>query len=384
MRRSRGYAPLSMRIRGGEKQVMALGAEERNSVCFTKDGWAYLSQHVGNLKSAEAFEFFLEALTRLKKIFKIEPELVVHDMHPEFLNTKYAEHLNLPLLPVQHHHAHIASCMAENALDDKVIGIALDGTGYGTDGHIWGGEFMVADLTDFERVAHLAYTPMPGADLAVKEPQRMAGAFLYSAYGDEIFDLELDVLKRMGEEKLKLVVQMIKQGVNSPFGSGCGRLFDAVASILGICDKISYEAQGPIELEVISDAEEKALYSYDFQIEDDSMIIDPGEIFRGIVNDIKSGVTAAAISGKFHNTVVDFSVETAKRIRESYNLDRVALSGGVFQNRLLLEKMLGRLEDESFRVYINSNVPPNDGGISFGQAAIGLTRISHEIRQRAK
>jgi hydrogenase maturation protein HypF len=372
MRRSRGYAPLSMRIPGNAKQVMALGAEERNSVCLTKDGWAYLSQHVGDLKSAEAFEFFLEALERLKKIFKIEPELVVHDMHPEFLNTKYARHLKIPLLPVQHHHAHIASCMAENAITDKVIGIALDGTGYGTDGHIWGGEFMVADLTSFERVAHLAYTPMPGADLAVKEPQRMAASFLYSAYGDDIFDLDLDVLKRTGEEKLKLIVQMIKQNVNSPLSSGCGRLFDAVASLLGVCDKISYEAQGPIELEVISDAKEKTLYNYDFQTEDDTMIIGPGQIFRGVVNDIKNGVTPAVISGRFHNTVVDFSVETAKRIREKDRLDKVALSGGVFQNRLLLEKMLQRLENESFRVYINSNVPPNDGGISFGQAAIGL------------
>jgi len=372
IRRSRGYAPLSMPIPGSGRQLMALGAEEKNTICFTKDGWAYLSQHIGDLKSAEAFEFFLEALERLKKIFKIEPELVVCDMHPQYLNTGYAQNLTTPLLPVQHHHAHIASCLAENDIKQKVIGIALDGTGYGADDRIWGAEFLIADLTGYERAAHLEYTPMPGADLAVKEPHRMAVAFLYSAYGDDIFDLDLDLFRRMGDHKLNAVLQMMKQKINSPLSSGCGRMFDAVASILGICDRISYEAQGPIELEVISNPACRSSYRYDIENKDDIIIIQPREIFRGIVADIENGTTAAVIGGKFHNTVVDFCVEVATKLKQKHRLNQTALSGGVFQNRLLLKKLRRRLVQRGFTVYINSQVPPNDGGISFGQAAVGL------------
>ncbi len=376
LRRSRGYAPLSLPIPGKNHQVLATGAEEKNTVCLTRDGWAYLSQHLGDLKGEKAFAFFRETVERMKKIFRIEPRLVVHDLHPEYLGSRYARALKLPRLGVQHHHAHIAACLAENGLDRKVIGIAFDGTGLGTDGRVWGGEFLVADLSGFERRAHLEYLPLPGGDQAVSEPARTAVSCLYAAFGEEIFDLRLDFLRRVGKRKLKILVGMIRHRVNSPLSSGCGRLFDAVSALAGICDKISYEAQGPIELEAVSEPGARSHYPFRLEKEGDAIVVRIAPIFRALARDLERKVPAGRIGGKFHNTVTEFSVEISRMIRRERKINEVALSGGVFQNRLLLEKMTARFTGAGFRVYTHSRVPPNDGGISFGQAAIGLRYLA--------
>jgi hydrogenase maturation protein HypF len=320
-------------------------------------------------------EHFEATIDVYKRLFRIEPRIVAHDMHPEYLSTKYAISLagsrnDLALVPVQHHHAHVVGCMVENGVEEPVIGVSYDGTGYGTDGRIWGGEFLVADYREFRRLGHLEYVPMPGGAAAVERPYRMALSYLLSLLGDEALAEELPLLRDVSYEERALVRAQIERGINSPLTSSCGRLFDAVSALIGIRGRVDYDAQAAIELEMAAD--NVAADSYPFSIEEQEgvYVVRLGDLFRSVVDDVRDGVTQGAISSRFHSTMADMTAQVCFRIGESSGIRRVALSGGVFQNRLLLRMTVAALEKSGFEVLTHSLVPTNDGGISLGQAVI--------------
>ena len=380
IRRSRGYAPFPVWLDFELKRVLGVGAELKNTFCLTRGNLAFLSQHIGDLKNLETSEFFKEGIERYKRLFRIEPEAIAYDLHPDYLSTKFALELatrnSQPVtFGIQHHHAHIASAMAENGVDERVIGVAMDGTGFGTDGNIWGCEFLLADYLGLERAAHLKYIPMPGGDKAIEEPYRMAISFLYAAYGDKI---PQHFLKRWRKEKLSFILKMIERGINSPLASSTGRLFDAVSSILGLRDVVDYEAQAAIELEMIADYKEEGVYGFEVFEEEGVFIIDHGPIILDLVQDIDRQVAPSILSSRFHNTVADFTLDICKRIRDKEGVDKVVLSGGVFQNRYLLERVKTWLGQEDFIPILHSRVPPNDGGISLGQAVIASKKMENK------
>jgi hydrogenase maturation protein HypF len=309
------------------------------------------------------------------------------DLHPEYLSTKYAHERAasaqpaLRLFPVQHHHAHIASCMADNCLpNQKVIGVAFDGSGYGPDGTIWGGEFLIADYLGFERVAHLACLPLAGGEAAIKEPWRMSAIYLHSIYGDDFINLNIEFVRRIERVKWAVLKSMLQKGINSPLTSSMGRLFDAVAALLGVRDYINYEGQAAIELEMLATEEnEKDTYNdmqwFINQGNVQPAIIDQRWIIKGVVDDLRSGMDAQRIAAKFHNTIAELIRDVCLWIRKTRQLKDVALSGGVFQNMILLTRVFHLLTREGFRVYLHQNVPPNDGGISLGQAVVAAAKM---------
>jgi hydrogenase maturation protein HypF len=371
VRRSRGYVPEPVTVRGGfPRPVLACGAQLKNTFCLAKEHYAVISQHIGDLENAQTLRSFTEGIEHFRRLFDITPQVVAHDLHPEYLSTKYALDLEgVDLVGVQHHHAHIASCLADNGADGPVIGVAFDGTGYGTDGTIWGGEFLVADRAQFRRAGHLAQVPMPGGQAAVRQPWRMAAAYLEQAAG-------LDVWRR-NKDRWAAVVSMARQGVNSPLTSSAGRLFDAVAAILGVRDTVSYEGQAAIELEQRADPGERGAYhaAIDAPTDPDTPFgVRGADLVRAAVADLTAGVPEATIAARFHNGVAALIETGCVLLREAHGLDAVALSGGVFQNLLLLERAVGRLEGRGFRVLTHSRVPCNDGGISFGQAVVAAAR----------
>jgi len=370
IRRSRGYVPTPVFLENKVPQILACGAELKNTVCFTKKNTAFLSQHIGDLENAAAYEFFDETIEHMKRILNIEPEILAHDLHPDYLSTRYAvEQPDIEKVPVQHHHAHIVSCMAENMLDGQVIGLSFDGTGYGPDGSIWGGEVLVADKKDFSRKAHLSYVPMPGSSAAVKEPWRMAISYLYDAFGDAFLDLDLPVLRDIDERNVNIISEMIIKRVNSPATSSLGRLFDGIASIIGMRHSVCYEGQAAMELEMISGEKTKEAYEYEWASGDMYTIL-PRPIISGVVNDMKKGVALSRISAKFHETLIRLFSNLCEDIRTETDLNRVALSGGVFQNEIILTGMIRALEERNFQVFTHHLVPTNDGGLSLGQAVI--------------
>lgn len=363
VRRSRGYTPEPLPIAKG-RSVLACGAELKNTFCLTRDGRAFLSQHIGDLENYETLRAFEEGIAHFRRLFDIVPELIAYDPHPEYLSTKYALDQDLPVIAVQHHHAHIASCLADNGLDGPVIGVAFDGTGYGTDGTLWGGEFLVADLHGFERAGHLDPVPLPGGAAAIREPWRMA-----AAYGVP------EDLPVAGRPEWPTVAEMARRSVNAPLTSSMGRLFDAVAAVLGVRDRVNYEGQAAIELEQRADHSERAAYpaaitgSASFTVAGDDLL-------DAVVTDLRADVPVPVIAARFHNGVAALVVDAASRIRERTGLGVVALSGGVFQNMLLLERTASGLADAGFDVLTHHRVPPNDGGISLGQAAVATARQS--------
>jgi hydrogenase maturation protein HypF len=366
VRRSRGFAPLPVILPFSLKRpVLAVGVHMKNTVAVAKGNRVYLSQHIGDVDNPLAENFFEEVVEDMLKLFDVEPEVVVSDAHPGYYSTKFAEkRFSDKLIKVYHHHAHVISCMAENELPigEKVIGLSFDGTGYGVDGSIWGGEFLVAGYTEFERAFHLKYFRLPGGDRAVKEPYRVAVSVLMEAGINPSDVLNVDI------KKISFIFQMVEKGVNSPKTSSMGRLFDAVAAILGIRYKVSYHAQAAILLEEValhSDSED----IYPFELE--RGVVDWRPMVRNIVSDLKKGVAVSDIAKKFHNTVVAFSVEVVRDIRNRTGIDRVALSGGVFQNRILSESIEEQLQKSGFTVLTHQVVPPNDAGISLGQAVYG-------------
>ena len=365
-RRSRGYAPLPVLLPFNLKRpVLALGPHMKVTVAVGKGNRVYISQHIGDIDNIKAEEFFKETVKDLLSLFEVEPEVVVSDYHPGYFTTKFGkEFFGERLVQVYHHHAHAVSVMAENEvpLDKKVIAFSFDGTGYGTDGKIWGGEVLIAGYTEFERALHLKYFPLPGGDRAVKEPYRVAVSLL-KAVGESP-----ENYLKVEPKKLFFVSQMVEKGINSPLTSSMGRLFDGVSAILGIRYAVNYHAQGAILLEEVSSAS-KETRSYPFKIENGE--IDWRELVSAIVSDLKRGVPVSDIGMKFHNTVVEMVLRSAEILREETGIDTVALSGGVFQNRILTEKCLRELPARGFKVLVHQVVPPNDGGLSLGQAVYG-------------
>ena len=380
IRRARGYAPFPIPLPFQSKQVLACGAELKNTFCLTIDKNAFLSQHIGDMENEETLEHFENTIEIYKQLFRIAPEAIAHDMHPEYLSTKYAiragTEQGLNLIPVQHHHAHIVSCMVENGVEGPVIGIAFDGTGYGSDGTIWGGEFLVADWRTFQRAGHLEYVPLLGGEAAIKKPYRMALSYLYTllAEQDEKFSLEGLPFSKLHPAELALLKQQLARRINCPLTSSAGRLFDAVAALIGVRGEIDYEAQAVIELEMLA-ADERDKYdgtSYPFSIihEEEMRIIKLGDLLSAVINDVKAQVPTPIVSLRFHNTVAHIMLEMCKLITRDTGIAQVALSGGVFQNRLLLRLATAALQREGFKVLTHHLVPCNDGGISLGQAII--------------
>ncbi|MGB6944176.1 MAG: carbamoyltransferase HypF, partial [Bryobacteraceae bacterium] len=370
LRRSRGYAPHPVTLSFPVAEILACGAELKNTFCLTKQHHAFLSQHIGDLENYETLVFYRETLDRMQQLFRIAPAAVAYDLHPQYLSTKLAlEMTDLPQIGVQHHHAHIASCMAENGITDKVIGVAFDGTGFGTDGKIWGGEFLVADFHGFERRAHFRYIPLAGGDRAVREPWRLGLSYLLDTFGAQLDSLDLPLLGRIASKKIATVRSMIERRINTVETSACGRLFDAVASIVGVRDEVNFEAQAAIELE--AGALRGVESSYPFEIlSGNPWQIDVRPMIENIVRDVLAAKPTGWISAAFHNTVAAIIVEVCSRLRAADRINRVCLSGGTFQNVYLAERALRSLRAQGFEVFLHSKVPPNDGGISLGQAVI--------------
>jgi hydrogenase maturation protein HypF len=377
LRRARGYAPYPIHLPFKSKQILACGAELKNTFCLTRDDHAFISQHIGDMENEETLEHFENTIELYQRLFRIKPEMIACDLHPEYLPSKYAARiaavLGLPLIPVQHHHAHIVSCMAENRVINPVIGVAFDGVGYGTDGAIWGGEFLVADWQGFQRVGQFEYVPMPGGAAAIRKPYRMALGYLYSLLGDD-FSLEGLPLANLNPAETAIIKQQLQKRINCPLTSSAGRLFDAVAALVGLSTEVSYEAQAAIALEMQAPARfikvKTNTYPYSFEEQHGVTIVKLGKLFRSIVDDARNTVTISVISLNLHKTIANITVDMCSKISHNTGIKQVALSGGVFQNRLLLKLTTGALERVGFEVFTHHLVHCNDGGLSLGQAVI--------------
>ncbi len=378
LRRSRGYVPRAVKLPHEQLPVLAVGAELKNTICLTSADRATLSQHIGDLKNQSVLDALQQAAEHLQQLLDVHPQLVAHDLHPDYLSTAVAQQMiDLPKLAVQHHHAHLASCLADNGRDDTVIGVIFDGVGLGTDGQIWGGEFLVGDFGGFERVAHLADLTMPGGDAATREPWRMALSLLHATYGGNL--PELMVLDSIPAADKRLLLQMIEKGINSPLTSSCGRLFDAVAALAGLRQVVSYEGQAALELEMcLENDPQLEPYSFTLLKEDHEIIIDPRPMTRELVADLQQGRAAGIISARFHNGLAEAVLQVCRKLRDERGSLPVAISGGVFQNAFLTEKVNQLLTTAEFEVLRHRQVPPNDGGLSLGQAVIA----GHHLRNR--
>jgi hydrogenase maturation protein HypF len=377
LRRGRGYVPQPIRLNFNfRKHILATGAQLKNTFCLARDNSACLSTHIGDLENFETLDFYTKEIERFKKLCWVKPEIVAYDMHPEYLSTKYALSLrDVKKNPVQHHHAHIVSCMAENKINQKVIGVAFDGTGYGEDKTVWGGEFLLADFEEYQRVAHLKYVPMPGGETAIKNPWRMALAYLYTYYGEDFLNLDLEFVKKLERNKWKVIKGMLDQKINLFSTSSIGRFFDAVSVLLRWRERNNYEGQPAVELEMMTDEKVKGKYLFEITREKGIFIINPELVIKGIVRDLVKDEEKSKIAAKFHNTIAQMINEVCKSLRKEYGLNSVCLSGGVFQNIFLLDRAYDLLTDSQFKVYTHHRVPTNDGGISLGQAAIANQRI---------
>ncbi len=372
IRRSRGYVPEPVTTAHRfPRQVLACGAELKNTFCLAKDDRAFVSHHIGDLENAATLRSFTEGIEHFGRLFGIEPEVVAYDLHPEYLSTKYALDLDLDSCGVQHHHAHIASCLADNGHDGPVIGVAFDGTGFGADGTLWGGEFLVADLAGFERAGHLEPVPMPGGAAAIRQPWRMAAAYLRAAFPGGP-PAGIDVAKR-NERNWAAVTSMAERGVNAPLSSSAGRLFDAVAALLSVRDTINYEGQAAVELEQLADPGETGSYRAEIS-EGEPFRIQGASLVRAVTGELTEGAPAPLVAARFHNGIAALIEDGCVLARERHGLDTVALSGGVFQNLVVTERAVARLEARGFRVLLHSRVPCNDGGISLGQAVVAGAR----------
>ena len=376
VRRSRGYVPSPIALPfASTADILACGAALKNTFCITHQHDAFVSHHIGDLENVETLQSFTEGIAHFQNLLYLQPEVIAYDLHPEYLSTKYALSRDTKAVKVgvQHHHAHVVSCMADNRLEGDVIGVAMDGLGYGTDGHLWGSEILLAGLVDFERVCHLAYAPMPGGVKAIQEPWRMAASYLQQAFGDGFLDLDIPFVKRLDMTVWRVLRKMMRQGINSPLTSGMGRLFDAVSSLLGLGDRVHYEGQAAIALEMMADA--TCQDSYRFELETGASLIRTEPVLTHIVQDLQANLPTHIVAAKFHHAVADVIARVAARIKGEGGPKRVVLSGGVFQNRLLLEWTWQRLEASGFEVYVHHHVPTNDGGLSLGQAVVAGARI---------
>jgi hydrogenase maturation protein HypF len=372
LRRSRGYAPLPVMLKKTFPPMLACGGGLKSTVCLVKENRAFLSQHIGDLDNQKTFEFYKKSVDHLKTILDIAPGIVAHDLHPGYMSTFFAgEQQGVETVGVQHHHAHAVSCMAENGLEEEVIAITLDGTGLGTDGTIWGGEILTCTEDRFERQAHLVQVPMPGADFAVTEPWRMGISWLYHAMGAGVADLDIPFVRGIDPSKLEFLIQMMDKGINSPMTSSCGRLFDAMAAIVGIRNRVSYEGQAAMELEAVSGPLPEKGYGVDLTTLGSGMLtIDFSPCLHRVVADLMDGAPISTIGGRFHRAVVQSFVEAATQVMARTRISKAVLSGGVFNNRTILSGISHGLEQRGFTVYTHTQVPCGDGGISLGQAVI--------------
>ncbi|WP_460768655.1 carbamoyltransferase HypF [Nocardiopsis nanhaiensis] len=372
IRRSRGYVPEPVAVPWTwPRAVLACGAEQKNTFCLAKGERAFLSHHIGDLENLETLRSYTEGIDHFKALFEIAPAVVAHDLHPDYLSTKHARSLDGPRVGVQHHHAHIAACLADNRTGEPVIGVAFDGTGFGTDGTIWGGEFLLADLVDSERAGFLDPVPMPGGAAAIRYPWRMAAAHLDHAFGGAPPE-DVDV-RRRNEREWDTVVTIARKGLHAPTTSSAGRLFDAVAAIAGVRDSANYEGQAAIELEQAADPGERRAYPVTVR-DGEPLGVETGELVRAVVGDLRAGVDSALVSARFHNGLADATVRACVLLRERSGRTAVALSGGVFANLLLQARTVEGLREQGFRVLTHARVPCNDGGISLGQAAVAGAR----------
>jgi hydrogenase maturation protein HypF len=367
LRRSRGYVPRPVFLPAAQGSVLAVGAELKNTVCLTQGDRAYLSQHIGDLKNLEVHDSFVRTIEHLQKLFEVDPQVVAHDLHPDYDSSRYAETLpGLRRIAVQHHHAHLASCLAEHGLTGEALGLIFDGIGYGADGCIWGGEFLAGGYGGYRRLGHFRYVPMPGGDAATREPARMALSYLHQAFGAEL--PPLPVVEAIPAGERAILLKMIERGINAPPTSSCGRLFDAVAALVGLRDKVSYEGQAALELEMAIEPDEG---DYPFDLEEaGGLIFDPAPLVRALVGELLAGVSVGVVSARFHNSLAGMMAAVARRLRAATGLNRIVLSGGVFQNLYLVERGTRLLQADGFEVFTHSLVPPNDGGLALGQAVV--------------
>jgi hydrogenase maturation protein HypF len=372
LRRARGYAPRPIRLATPcAIPLLACGGQMKNTFCLARGEHAFLSHHIGDLDDSRTYGAFVEGIAHFQRLLGITPAAVAHDLHPGYLSSQFARSLpGLPHIAVQHHHAHIASCMVENNCEAPVIGVAWDGTGYGTDGRLWGGEFLVATYAHCERLAHLEEVPLPGGEQAIRQPWRMAVAYLYRAYGEAMADLGLAVTRRLDSQTWRIMHQMLAREINSPLTSSAGRLCDAIAALIGLRHEARYEAQAAMELEMIAGETPAPAYPFGIRRTDRPMVVETQGIITGVVADLQTGQGASYIAAKFHSTLAEIILETCRQIRGMTGLARVALSGGVFQNMRLLTEAVSRLTQDGFAVYTHSQIPPNDGGIALGQIAV--------------
>ncbi|MFZ5450101.1 MAG: carbamoyltransferase HypF [Thermodesulfobacteriota bacterium] len=382
LRRARGFVPDPIYLPLDSEPILGVGAEQKNTFCVAAQGVALLSQHIGDLDTVETLDYYQRAITHFKALCRKDPVIVAHDLHPHYLSTRYARGLGeVRLIGVQHHHAHIAACLAENRRTDRCIGIALDGTGYGPDGHVWGGEILVADLADFTRAGHFAYVRLPGGEAAVKNPGRMAAAYLYALYGEDFLNQAHRLGIKFTALEERILTRQLAEGLNSPLTSSAGRLFDAMAGALDVCRTRTYEGQPAMELEMAADENEAGFYPAAIANAGDTLILDAPAIFGGAVADYLAGVDPAAIAGRFHNSLVQLLAEACDLIRDRTGLNLAALSGGVMQNALLFTRLRRTLEVRGFEVLAHAQTPPNDGGISLGQVAVAAARLKRVGQQ---
>lgn len=370
IRRSRGFVPRPVKLNLEVEGILAVGAELKNTFCIGKGKHAILSQHIGDLKNMETFDFFTESIERFKRLFRFEPTLVTGDLHPDYLSTQYAEATGLPLVKVQHHHAHIASCMAEHHLDETVIGLSFDGTGLGDDRNIWGSEVMIADLNRYKRFSHMAYIPLPGGDKAIEEPWRIALALLYQTFGKDSIAYAGKIFPPVLQLQLRLITEALQKNINISFSCGLGRLFDAVAALTGLCISPTFEAEGPMRLEALAEKNNKA--SYAVPIKKGIWQLEP--LVQELMKDLENKKDIGLISAKLHNAIAAFAVQGVVAASKGSGIKKVVLSGGSFQNRILTEKIIISLQKKNFCTFMHSQVPPNDGGISLGQLAVAAKR----------
>jgi hydrogenase maturation protein HypF len=377
LRRARGYVPQPIKVDlNFRKQILATGGQLKNTFCLARDNFAFLSTHIGDLENFETLDSYTKEIERLEKLCSVKPEIIAYDLHPEYLSAKYALSLSdVKKIPVQHHHAHIASCMAENRINRKVIGIAFDGTGYGEDKAVWGGEFLLADLKECRRVAHFQYIPMPGGEMAIRQPWRMALSYLYCCYGEDFLNLNIEFVRKLDLNKWETIKKMLSQKINIFPTSSAGRLFDCVSVLLNWREQTNYEGQPAIELESLADENIKGRYDFEISKEEDIFIVRPELIIRGVVKDLTKKEEKSKIAAKFHNTIAQIINDVSARLKKEYDLNDVCLSGGVFQNIFLLDRTYHLLKENEFEVYTHHQVPTNDGGISLGQAVIANQRI---------
>ena len=379
IRRARGWVPRSITLPLETLPVLGVGGEQKNTFCLAWGGTAVLSQHIGDLDTAETYDYYRYAIRHFAGLCRREPQVIAHDLHPGYLSTRYAlEQDGLRRIGVQHHHAHIAACLVEHGRTHRCIGIALDGTGYGTDGTVWGGEILVADLAGFTRAGHLAPVVLPGGEAAVRQPVRMAAAFLKAVYGDDFGEIAAELGLAFNPLEWQVLQRQLATGLNSPPTTSAGRLFDASAAVLGICRDRTYEGQPAVELEMAAAPEEEGFYPIPLDTQGDTLVLDSPALFKEVVEDYRRGTGVEKVAARFHNSLVFLLADACIEIRARTGLSVAALSGGVFQNALIFAKLRRSLEEAGFEVLYHTQAPPNDGGLSLGQVAVAAARLLEE------